>query len=334
MKKLLSCLAISLFAFVLLLPSQAQGAAAHRAVVQDDKNALYEKFHKNITGDINMQRIAYAAGKEYLEKYPKDADAKAKEIKEWIARFETQLPVEVQIKVYKEKNYAAAFELGKQALTNSPDNLSILIALGYAGMQASASGNTDFIGDANTSAKKAIELIEAGKAPASWKPFVNKDDTLGWLNYSLGMMAYRSAPTEAVTYLTKAAQYEGAPKRNPVLYFYLATLYNDEYKKQSDSYTAKYSGKQATPESKAELEKIDALLDPVIDSFARAVAYANADAQSQTMFQQQKTDWMNELTKRYKHRHNDSDAGLKELVDTVRTKPLPGQQGLTPMSMP
>lgn len=337
MKKLLSCVALSLFAVVLLLPAQGAAARVLKAravVVQEGKNELYEKFHKNIAGDINMQRIAYAAGKEYLEKYPKDTDAKAKEIRDWIAKFEAQLPVEVQIKVYKEQNYAGAFELGKQVLTSDPDNLVILTALGYAGMQASSSGNTDFIGDATTYAQKAIQLLEAGKVPANWKPFANKDDTLGWLNYSLGMMSYRSAPSQAITYLTKAAQYEGAPKRNPVLYFYLATLYNDEYKKQSENYTAKYGGKQETPESKAEFEKTNALLDPVIDAFARAVAYVDADPQSQARFQQQRADWMNKLTERYKFRHNNSDAGLKELIDTVRTRPLPGQQGLTPMSMP
>ncbi|MBV9209268.1 MAG: hypothetical protein JOZ52_01495 [Acidobacteria bacterium] len=329
MKKLLSCLALSLFACVLLLsPVQA------RVVVQDSKNELYEKFHKNTTGDSNMQRIAYDAGKEYLKKYPNDTDAKAKEIRDWIARFEANLPVEVQVKVFKERNYPGAFELGKQLLANDPENLKILIALGYAGMLASASGNSDFLADSMTYGKKAIQLLQAGKAPAEWRPFSGKDETLSWLNYSLGLMAYRTMPQDSIGYLMQAAQYEAPPKKDPLLYFYLATLYNQEYQKQRDAYTAKYSGKQETPESKAEFEKVNALLDPVIDAFARAVAYADADPQAQARFQQQKADWMSKLTERYKFRHNDSDAGLKELIDTVRTKPLPGQQGLTPVSMP
>lgn len=337
MKKLSSCIALAVFAVVLLLPPHAQCAAVDAlrvgVVVQDAKAALYEKFHQNTTGDINAQRIAYEAGKEYLQKYPGDTDAKAKEVKDWVARFEANLPVEVQVKVFREKNYPAAFELGKQLLVKDPDNLKILTALGYAGMPASASGNSDFLADSMTYAKKAIQLLEAGKAPADWKPFSGKDETLSWLNYALGLMAYRTMPGDAIGYLSRAAQYEAPPKKDPLLYFYLGTLYNQEYQKQSDSYTAKFGGKQETPESKAEFERVNALLDPAIDAFARAVAWADADAASQQRFQQQKADWMTKLTDRYKFRHNNSDVGLKEMIDTIRTKPLPGQQGLTPMSM-
>ncbi len=337
MKKLSSCIALSIFAALLLSPSRAQCAVAHAlrpgAVAQESKSELYEKFHKNAAGDINAQRIAYEAGKEYLKKYPNDTDGKAKEVKDWVARFEAQLPVEVQVKVFREKNYPAAFELGKQLLLKDPDNLKILTALGYAGMPASASGNSDFIADSMTYAKKAIQLLEAGKAPADWKPFSGKDETLSWLNYSLGLMAYRTMPADAAAYLSKAVQYEAPPKKDPLLYFYLGTLYSQEYQKQSDSYTAKYGGKQETPESKAEFEKVNALLDPAIDAYARAVAWVDADPMNQQKFQQQKAEWMAKLTDRYKFRHNNSDAGLKEMIDTIRTKPMPGQQGITPMSM-
>ena len=337
MKKLLSCIALSIFAALLLSPSRAQCAVVHAlrlgAVAQESKSDLYEKFHKNAAGDVNAQRIAYEAGKEYLKKYPNDTDGKAKEVKDWVARFEAQLPVEVQVKVFREKNYPAAFELGKQLLVKDPDNLKILTALGYAGMPASASGNSDFTADSMAYAKKAIQLLEAGKAPADWKPFSGKDETLSWLNYSLGLMAYRTMPSDAATYLSKAVQYEAPPKKDPLLYFYLGTLYSQEYQKQSDIYKAKYAGKQETPESKAEFDKVNALLDPAIDAYARAVAWVDADPMNQQKFQQQKADWMAKLTDRYKFRHNNSDAGLKEMIDTIRTKPMPGQQGLTPMSM-
>jgi hypothetical protein len=327
MKKLASCLALSLFALVLLLPLSAQGAGVRsmkaRAVAQDGKNELYEKFHKNMAGDINAQRLAYEAGKEYLQKYPNDTDAKAKEIKDWVTRFENQMrPAEVLIKVYREKNYPEAYALGKQVLATDPENLKILTALGYAGMFVSASGNTDFTGEAMTYAKQAIQLLDAGKAPPDWKPFSSKDETLGWLNYALGLMTFRTTPHDAIGYLSKAAQYEAPPKKDPLLYYYLATLRSQEFEKQRSDYNAKYNGKDETPESKAALEQVNALLDPVIDAFARAVAYADADPQMQARFQQQRTDWMTKLTDRYRFRHNNSEAGLKELIDSVRTKPL------------
>ena len=328
MKKLASYIALSLLALVALLPLSAQGAGVRavpaRAVVQDDKNSLYEKFHKNMAGDINAQKLAYDAAKEYLQKYPNDTDAKAKEIKAWVARFEEQMrPTEVLVKVYgREKDYPGAYALGKQVLATEPENLRILTALGYAGMVTSASGNTDFTTDAMAYARKAIQLLEAGKVPPDWKPFASKEETLGWLNYSLGLMTFRTTPRDSVIFLSKAAQYEAPPKKDPLLYYYLATLRSQEFEKQRSDYNAKYDGKEETPESKAALEQVNALLDPVIDAFARAVAYADADPQMQARFQQQKTDWMVKLTDRYRFRHNNSDAGLKELIDSVRAKPL------------
>lgn len=328
MKKLASYIALSLFALVALLPLSAQGAGvraskASAVVVQDGKNELYEKFHKNMAGDINAQKLAYEAAKEYLQKYPKDADAKAKEIRDWVTNFENRMrPNEVLVKVYREKNYPEAYALGKEVLATEPENLKTLVALGYAGMLVSASGNREFTNDAMTYAQKAIQLIEAGGAPADWKPFAGKDETLGWLNFSLGLMSAQSMPGESITYFSKAASYEGAPKKDPTLYYYLASLHEQEYQKMSADYKTKYESNADSPEAKAALAPINSKVDLIIDAYARLIAYMDADPASQQRFQTQKPGWMTKLTTYYKFRHNDSDAGLKELIESVRTKPL------------
>ena len=53
-------------------------------------------------------------------------------------------------------------------LADEPENLKVLIDLAYAGY---ASKNPAFSADAITYAKKAMQLIEAGKAPETWDPY-------------------------------------------------------------------------------------------------------------------------------------------------------------------
>ena len=57
----------------------------------------------------------------------------------------------------------------------------------------------------------------------------------------------------------------------------------------------------------------------MIDAYARAVALAGNDAK----YTAPKKEWMDGLSTWYKYRHNQSDAGLTELIAAVLNKPLP-----------
>ncbi|HEX9422118.1 MAG TPA: hypothetical protein VF899_02675, partial [Pyrinomonadaceae bacterium] len=92
-----------------------------------------------------------------------------------------------------------------------------------------------------------------------------------------------------------------------------------EYEKQSAEYEAKYKGQNESPESKLAIANINQLVDRIIDALARAVAVAGTDAASQ----QSKAQWLARLTELYKFRHNQSDAGLTDLIASVMSKPLP-----------
>src|SRR5258705_9402976 len=103
-------------------------------------------------------------------------------------------------------------------------------------------------------------------------------------------------------------------------YAYIAGTYEaGPYEKQSDDYKKLYEGKDETPESKLALANINQVIDRMIDAYARAVALAGSEAQ----YQAGKTEWMEGLTTWYKYRHNQSDAGLNEMIAGVLTKPLP-----------
>jgi hypothetical protein len=335
-------LALLIAILVALVPFQSVKTLANwgTSSIQDSKKVqdeLYATFQKGMTGDANARKAANEAGKEFLQKFPDEKDPRTKEIKEWMALYAADMQgVEVLVNVYKAKKYADAFRVGKQVLATDPENVKVLTALGYAGLPAASSGDASPTADSITYAKKAIQLIESGKAPVDWKPFASKEETLAWLNYSLGVMVLRASPSEALVHFLKAAQIEGAPKKDPVVYHYIAVLYNQEFDKQRNEFKSTYEGKPETPDSKIALEKVSKTVDLIIDAYARAISYTNASPQLKQTYQQQETEWTKNLAELYKSRHNGSDAGLKDLIATIQSKPLPGQPSpsLAPMATP
>lgn len=280
---------------------------------------VYKRFTENRTTNA---AVAYQAAKDYLQKYPKDKDQYTQYLQKWVVAYErderkSRLP---QL-VYTEKSYGEAFALGKQILGEEPDYLKALIDLGYAGYLASTAKNESFNGDALGYARKAIQLIEAGKAPESWAPFKSKDDGLAYLYYTVGFLNLKAAPNEAIEPLLKAVQFESDIKKTASSYYLLAAAYEaGPFAKMSADYKKNFEGKAETPESKQALAKLNEVIDRTIDAYARAVASAGNDPKNE----QNKTTWKNRLTVLYKFRHEDSEAGLSELMSSVLSKPLPG----------
>lgn len=183
----------------------------------------------------------------------------------------------------------------------------------------SSAGNT-FTAEALTNARKAIQLVESGRAPTEWTPYKGKDDTLAHLYYAIASLNLRTAPDAAIDALLKAAQFNSELKKSASTYFYLAYAYETgPYRTLSTAFQANYAGKPETPESKAALEKLNVVIDRLIDAYARAVAAAGSDPKTQ----QAKAGWLASLTSYYKFRHENSDAGLNEFINAALSKPLP-----------
>jgi hypothetical protein len=192
---------------------------------------------------------------------------------------------------------------------------------GYGSYLAAANlKNDSFNPDALTYARRAIQLIESGKAPAKWEPFKGKDDTLAYLYDVVGRLTMKDNPGAALTVFVKKAQFETDLKKDPYTYYFIAAAYESgPYTKLSADYKAKFEGKDETPESKLALENINQVVDRMIDAYARAVAVAGSDAKYAT----KKKEWMDDLSTWYKFRHNGSEAGLPELIASALSKPLP-----------
>ncbi|MGB9182331.1 MAG: hypothetical protein WCB68_24085 [Pyrinomonadaceae bacterium] len=334
MNKMIQLLALVALLATLSLTAFAQGTTAPASTgaaqqcTDESKNAKYEIFRAKRTTD---QAAAYAAAKDYLAMCPNDNDEIAQYLKKWVGSYEKETrKIQLPRLIYDEKKFPEAFTLGKQILADDPENLAVIMNLGYAGYVAmQATKSEAFNAESATYAKRAIQLIESGKTPEDWKPFKNKEDALGWLNYTLGINSIKSNPTESASYFYQVAQHESDVKKLPLTYYYLAVSYEaGPYAKLSSEYKTNFEGKPETPESKAAQENINQVVDRAIDAYARAVAMAGSDPKLAAT----KTEWNKRLTELYTYR-NKSEAGLPAYISGVLAKPLPNPT-FTPVVAP
>jgi tetratricopeptide (TPR) repeat protein len=313
----LAIVAAPAFATILGLQAQTQTPAQGQCT-DEAKAAWYADFTKFRTTEPAK---AYDAAKKYLGACPTEEGQIPTYLKKWVVAYDKEArKLKLTDLFVNQRKYAEAMQLAKDILADEPDNITAQIALGYGGyVLAVTSKNESGNAEALTYAKKAIQLIESGKAPENWSPFKSKDDALGYLYYSVGYLERVSNPTEALTHFIKAAQFESDIKKNPQTYAFIAAAYENEYAKQSAEYQKNFTGKDETPESKLAVANINQLVDRIIDALARAVAVAGTDAAAQQL----KTQWLARLTELYKFRHNQSDAGLTDLIASVMSKPLP-----------
>ena len=324
---------LSLIFTVLLLavPAFAQPTRSQQPVVTDDevKVNVYKRFWDN---RVPNPAVAYEAARDYMQRYSKENDDYTRYLKSWIAAYEEDQRVlrltaeradreQQLLGSFSEKNYARAYGLANQVLTDDPNNVRVLIALGYGAVAASTEArNETFNAEAAKHAAKAIQLIGSGRTPETWAPFKGKDDVLGSLHYALGYYALKSNPDTAIPSFITATQVDADRRSSPTTYSLLALAYqNGPYKRLSDDYSRRFANQPETPESKAAIEAINKVVDRIIDAYARAVALAGNNPQHQAA----KTQSMAQLTNFYKFRHNNSDAGLTEFIAGVLSKPLP-----------
>jgi len=281
------------------------------------KIQIYNRFVEN---RVPNPAAAYQAARDYMQKYPKDKDQYTDYLQKWILAYERDERKNSLPGLINQKNFAEAFATGAKILNDEPNNLRVQIDLGYAGYLAASAKNEQFNATALDYARKAIQQIEAGKAPAEWAPFKSKDDTLAYLHYAVGFLTLKSDPNQAIDSLLKAAQLESDIKKTPSTYYFLAAAYESgPYKTLSTEYQAKYANKPETPESKAALEKLNVVMDRIIDAYARAIAAAGTDPKTE----QNRTEWTAKLSSYYKFRHEGSDAGMTEFIAAALQKPLP-----------
>ena len=311
----------ALLAFALVVLSSRSMVFAQET---DDpvKIEIYKRFVDN---RVPNPSAAYQAARDYLQKYPKDKDQYTDYLQKWITFYERDerkrnLPI-----LINEKKFADAYSTGAKILADEPTYLRAQIDLGYAGYIAATAKNETYNTEALGYATKAIQAIESGKTPTEWAPFKGKDDTLAYLNYAVGFLTLKTTPEKAIDNLIKAASYESDIKKTPSTYYFLAVAYESgPYKTLSAAYQTQYANKEETPQSKAALEKLNVVIDRIVDAYARAIATAGTDPKTE----QSRKEWTAPMSNYYKFRNGGSDAGMTEFIAGVLQKPLPPKPSL------
>jgi hypothetical protein len=283
---------------------------------EEAKAALYQKFLDTYKTD---KKAAAAIAKEYLQKYPAESD-QTKYLSKWVTAYEAQEKEGRKANVedlLRQQKYGEAFTAAKAILADEPGDVRTLNNAVFAALYAAGvNKNESYNAEAANYARKSIQLIQSGQ------PFDKRDETLGWLHSALGFFSLKTNPTEAVNYYIKAAGFEGPTKKDPQTYLFLADAYRAaEYTKAAGDFKARCSTaeQQATPDCKAISDRVNAVVDRMIDAYARAIALA-----TDPKYAGLKTAAMSDLTPLYKFRHeNATDAELNEYIAGILAKPLP-----------
>lgn len=305
---------IKLLAITAALAAFAVPVLAQDQCTDDTKGAWYKTFLDNYKGDEAKQQVAYDAAKKYITSCPEDQYSKYmndKFVKPWEDIHKNQQVAKQLDDAVKNKQYAQILNYGKQLVATNPDNAVVYIIMAGAGL-----GEPSLLADSAQQAKKAIELIQAGKPfePA----YKTKDQALAAMNYIVAKSMVQGAPADSISYYLKAARYESDLKKTPQLYIELADAYE---KGPGKDLTAKYQvavgpNKTETPESKLILENINQVTDRQIDALARAAALTTDAANKKAI--------VDDLTALYKYRNKTgTDANVTELVANVLSKPIP-----------
>ena len=297
----------------------AQPRTAGQETDDEFKVTTYKRFVENREPNPGA---AYQAAKDYMARYNKEDDQYTRYLKQWISAFEKDERQDTLLRsIYGEKNYAAGFGLAKQVLTDDPEDVKALIALGYGGYLATTNArNETFNAESVRYAQKAIQLLESGKTPDAWEPFKSREDAVASLNYAIGFIDLKPRPEEAITRFLRVIGIDSELRKTPSPYVLLAGAYEKgPYQKLSADYSKRFANQPESTEGKAALDSIYKVVDRIVDAYARAIALAGNNSQ----YQASKTEWTKQVTTLYKFRHENSDAGLSAFIAGVLATPMP-----------
>lgn len=285
--------------------------------MSEEKAALYTKYYDLRKSGAEGRKAAYPVAKEFLQKFGSEDDAYVAAVRKFVSEYEKDLVEESFYKAYNTKEYGKAFDIGRGILKDDPENFSVLGTLVRAGYFYAYAGNNALNNDTAAFARRALEALETGKVTKP-HPFTTSDEARGFINLALGFVLRDSAPAEAATAFHKAASIS-VTKDDPSIYFYLGdAILKAEYDPLSEEYKKQFGGKDESPEQKAMYDRLLKIGERAVDAYARSVALS-----SKPEYAKFRATAMAELTEVYKSFHNNSDAGLSELIANVLSKPLP-----------
>jgi hypothetical protein len=293
---------------------------------KENRYAYFSELKKSPNPD--QRKRAYQAAKDFLRLYGGENDYYAKEVKQFLTEYDGKIGQVELYAAFDARKYARMFELGRPLLASQPDNFFVLGLLSEAGYENALAGNVSLNDETIDYSRRAIQLIEAGKVSKP-DPFKNLETGTGFLNNALGSLLKDKSPVEAAAAFSKAVRTRSPYEADPLTFYRLGVvILKGPYAQLSTEYNEKYGAKQSSAEQRDALQQLNLLGVRAIDAFARSVALSDptrpAAATGVTQFTPEfRSKVLAQLTALYNSFHNDSDAGLNELISSVLANPLP-----------
>lgn len=314
--------------------AQAAPAAQDDSKISGGERDAAEKINKAKGSEAKLQ-----AASEFLKKYPKstlrpriaaavsndilstqDAAQKAALIETFVLFFnepaEADLVNGPLMAAYIDANRPAdAFKTAPAYFGKHADDVDTLRRLAIVGSNAAIAGDDAYVKDALKYGLQAVEMLEADKKPASidaaqWAEYKTK--FLPGLYREVGVLSLRTGDNSGARARLEKAIALGTD--DPSTYAIIGQMNDEEYVNLVNAYKAAPAG----PARDAALKKAQDQLDKVIDLYAHAVGLSTGRAEYDNL----RSQVLPALTDYYKFRHNNSDAGLQQLLDKYkRTTP-------------
>jgi hypothetical protein len=291
MKKILSVALLSLL------------AASFISTAWGQKPKTKEEYLKEISTLSNTKKPedtekAYQLSKEFVAAFPKENNDNAKKVKDFIKRAR----MGIFDQAFMDKKYEKLFTIGKEILTDEPENTSVAIVLGYSGYDAMVQGNKSFTEDALKNAKLALELMEKGIVPPNFAPFTSKEEALAWLYYAIGYYSFEKDLKGSAISFYKSTLYESSLKKTSQPYAVIAEYYESIFESLS---------KATSPDA----EKINKVADQMMDAYARAIKFGVTEKSPNL------DRWKQRITQIYQYRKK-TTAGLDPFMTYIVTTPF------------
>ena len=288
------------------------------AQLEGQKEELYARWNDyKRNPNPEQQRFAYPTAKEYLRRWGGDDSVETREVRKWVIQYERAMHQQTLYAAYDAKEYAKTISLAQPMVKSDPEYFFAWALMTKAGYDNLLAGDRSLNADTANAARRALALLDAGKVSKA-DPFTSIDAARGFLNLALGNVVRDEKPAEAAAAFSRAVKTE-TYRTDPVAYHRLAVaILKGDFAEVSNEYNQKFGGKEPSAEQAAMLNRLTHLADQAIDAFARAVALLDKPEQKNARAQA-----LTQLTTLYKSFHNNSDAGLNELIAGVLSKPMP-----------
>jgi hypothetical protein len=334
LSRFFALLVLSVFIAALALSVAAQEKAKTEQVSEGERKAAQK------IDDAKDAASKMAAAGEFIQKYPKSSlrpkivdiivsqIANTQDLKQKISLAETYMntfteasetnrmyPILIDSYITA-KRIDDAFNAAGPWLELNPNEVDMLYLLAVTGADEARRQNPKYVKQSQQYGLKAIELIEADKRPAAysvenWNK--NKAIWLPQLYQSMGLLSFLAGNNaDALAKLQKAATLNSS---DPFNYVLLATIKNNQYTDEAKQL-------QGVPQSPARAEtekKLLAELDEIIDLYAHAIGLM----EGQPQFQQLHDQLVPSLQDYYKFRHNNSTAGMQDLINKYKQPTTP-----------